>query len=143
VNTPPDDTGGERSPIASTVPGPNETLSDESEPAASPEPTPAETPCDARQKRLLSKAAYRARCSADNAFREAERQRVREWRRKHPDKARAQKRAARSANYHRAFGAIDSEGQGYPGADIVYDGVRYPCSPLARAYPRRFDADFP
>ena len=31
-----------------------------------------------------------------------------------------------AANYHRPFVAIDSEGQSYPGADIVYDGVRYP-----------------
>ena len=110
MNTPPDDTGGERSPIASTVPGLNETLSDESKAATSPKSTPAEAPCDARQKRLRSKAAYRARCSADSAFREAERQRVKEWRRSNPDKARVQKRAARSANYHRPFIPIDSEG---------------------------------
>ena len=64
----------------------------------------------------MSKAAYRARRSADDAFREAERQRVREWRRKHPDKARAQKTKARAANYHRPFVAIDTEGQNYPGA---------------------------
>ena len=49
--------------IASTVPGLNETLSDESKAATSPKSTPAEAPCDARQKRLRSKAAYRARCS--------------------------------------------------------------------------------
>ena len=60
MNTPPDHPGGERSPIASTVPGLNETLPDESEPAGSPESTPAEAPCEAHQKRLLSKAAYRA-----------------------------------------------------------------------------------
>ena len=126
MNTPPDDTGGERSPIASTVPDLSETLSDESKADASRESTANEIPRDARQKRLLSKAAYRARRFADSAFREAERQRVRVWRRKNPDKARAHKRAARSANYHRPFVAIDSEGQNYPGADIVYDGVRYP-----------------
>jgi len=125
LNNPPDDTGGERSPIVSTVPDPNETFSDESKPAASTE-TPAEATCGARQKRLRSKAAYRARRSADGGFRESERQRAKEWRRKYPDKARAQKRAARSANYHRPFVAIDSEGQDYPDADIVYDGVRYP-----------------
>ena len=101
MSTPPDHTGGERSPIASTVPGLNETLSDESKADASPESTPAEAPCDARQKRLLSKAAYRARRSANEGFREGERQRVKEWRRRNPDKARAQKRAARSADYHR------------------------------------------
>ena len=77
------------------------------------------------EKRLASKAAYRARRYADPAFRERERERVRKWRRESPDKARAQKRAARSANYHRPFVAIDSEGQNYPGEDIVYDGVRY------------------
>jgi hypothetical protein len=115
VNTPPGHLGGERSPIASTVPDLSETLADESE-----------NPRDARHKRLLSKAAYRARRFADSAFREAERQRVRVWRRKNPDKARAHKRAARSANYHRPFVAVDAEGQAYPGADIVYDGVRYP-----------------
>ena len=43
-----------------------------------------------------------------------------------PDKTRAQKQKARSANYHRPFVAIDSEGQNYPGDDIFYDGVRYP-----------------
>jgi hypothetical protein len=120
LNTPPDPSGGERSLIASTVPDPNETPSDENnKPAASSESTSAETACDARQKRLLSKAAYRARRSADDAFRESERQRAREWRRKYPDKTRAQKRAARSANYHRPFVAIDSEGQNYPGADSL------------------------
>jgi hypothetical protein len=75
---------------------------------------------------LLSKAAYRARCSLDPAFRESERQRARERRRKYPDEARAQKKKARAKNYHRPFVAIDAEGQNYPGADIVYDGVRYP-----------------
>ncbi len=78
-----------------------------------------------RQKRLLSKAAYRARRSAHDAFREKERERVKEWRLKNRDKTRAQKRKARSVNYHRPFVAIDSEGQNYPD-DIVYDGVRYP-----------------
>jgi hypothetical protein len=126
VNTSSDDTGGERSPIASTVPGLIETHSDESQPAASHESTPAETLCDARLKRLRSRAAYRSRRSDDDAFREAERHRVREWRRKHPEKAKAQKRKARSENYHRPFVAVDAEGQNHPGADIVYDGVRYP-----------------
>jgi hypothetical protein len=126
LNTPPDHPGGERSPIASTVPGLNETLPDESKPAASPESTPADVRCDARQKRLLSKAAYRARCSRDPTFRESECQRARERRRKYPDEARLQKKKARAKNYHRSFVAIDAEGQNYPGADVVYDGVRYP-----------------
>jgi hypothetical protein len=52
--------------------------------------------------------------------------RVREWRRKCPEKAKAQKRKARAENYHRPIISIDAEGQEYPGADIVYDGVRYP-----------------
>jgi hypothetical protein len=80
----------------------------------------------AHEKRLVSKAAYTARRSADPAFRENERQRAREWRRNHPDKAHAQKARARAANYHRPFVAIDSEGQNYPDDDILYDGVRYP-----------------
>jgi hypothetical protein len=126
VSTPPDHPGGERPPIAWTVPDLSEPLSDEAKADASHESTANEIPRDARQKRLLSKAAYRARRSADNAFRETERARVRGWRRKNPDKARAHKLAARSANYHRPFVAIDSEGQNYPGADIVHDGVRYP-----------------
>ena len=126
MNTPPDHPGGDRPPIASTVPGLNETLSDESQPAASHESTPAETVCDARQKRLASKAAYRARQSTDMDFREGERQRAKEWRRKYPNKARAQKAKARTANYHRPFVAVDAEGQNYLGADIVYDGVRHP-----------------
>jgi hypothetical protein len=79
----------------------------------------------AHEKRLASKAAYRARRSADNAFRESERERVKEWRQNNPDKRRAQKTKARAANYHRPFVAIDSEGQDYPGDDIVYDGVRH------------------
>jgi hypothetical protein len=78
------------------------------------------------EKRLASKAAYRARRSADPTFRESESQRVREWRRQNPDKARAQKTKARAANYNRPFVAIDSEGQDYPGDDIWYEGVRYP-----------------
>jgi hypothetical protein len=52
--------------------------------------------------------------------------RVREWHRKCPEKAKAQKRKARAENYHRPIISIDAEGQEYPGADIVYDGVRYP-----------------
>jgi hypothetical protein len=125
VNTSSDDTGGERSPIAWTVPDPNELRSDESSRNTAPH-TPTETVCDARKKRLASKAAYRARRSADGAFREAERQRARERRRKYPDEARAQKKKARAKNYHRPFVPVDAEGQGYPCADIVYDGVRYP-----------------
>ena len=78
------------------------------------------------EKRLASKVAYRARRSADPAFRESESERVSEWRRNNPDKARAQKAKARAANYHRPFVAIDTEGQNYPGGDIVYDGVRHP-----------------
>ena len=80
----------------------------------------------AHEKRLASKAAYTARRSADPAFRENERQRARKWRRNHPDKAHAQKARARAANYHRPFVAIDSEGQNYPGDDILYQGVRHP-----------------
>jgi hypothetical protein len=125
VNTSSDDTGGERSPIAWTVPDPNELRSDESSRNTAPH-TPTETVCNARKKRLASKAAYRARCSADCAYREAERERVREWRRKCPDKAKAQKKKARAENYHRPFVAIDSEGQNYSGADILYDRVHYP-----------------
>jgi hypothetical protein len=79
LNTPPDDMGGERSPIASTVPGLNETLSHEGKATSTLESAPAEVPPDPRQKRLLSKAGYRMRRFADSAFREAERQRVREW----------------------------------------------------------------
>ena len=52
--------------------------------------------------------------------------RVREWHRKCPEKAKAQKRKARAENYHRPIISIDAEGQEYPGADIVYDGVLYP-----------------
>jgi hypothetical protein len=47
-------------------------------------------------------------------FREGERQRAKEWRRKYPNKARAQKEKARTANYHRPFAAIDAEGQNLP-----------------------------
>ena len=75
---------------------------------------------------MASKAAYRARRSADDAFREKKRERVKEWRLNNRDKTRAQKQKARAVNYHRAFVAIDSEGQDYPDDDIVYDGVRHP-----------------
>jgi hypothetical protein len=126
VNTPPDHLGEERSPIAATVPSPIELQSDATTPAAGCDPLPIEPIWDSQQRRLRSKAAYRARRSDDDSFREAERQRAREWRRNHPEKARAQKRKARSENYHRPFVAIDSEGQNYLGADITYDGVRYP-----------------
>ena len=125
MNTSSDDTGAERSPIVWTVPDPNELRSDEGSRNTTPH-TPTETVCDAHKKRLASKAAYRARRSADGAFREAERQRARERRRKYPDEARAQKKKARAKNYHRPFVPIDAEGQGYPCADIVYDGVRHP-----------------
>ena len=124
MSTPPDDTGGERSPIASTVPSPIEPHS--AEPAATSQAPATDAALDARQKRLLSKAAYRARRSTDVAFRETERERAREWRRQRPDKVKAQKKKARAENYHRPFVAIDAEGQNYPGAEIVYDGVRYP-----------------
>ena len=126
MNTPSDDTGGERSPIASTVPTPTALQSDATRPVVGSDQLPTEPICDARQKRLRSKAAYRARRSDNDAFREAERHRVREWRRNRPDKVKAQKKKARAENYHRPFVAIDAEGQNYPGADIVYDGVRYP-----------------
>ncbi len=43
-----------------------------------------------------------------------------------PRQGKTQKKKARAENYHRPFVPIDSEGQNYPGADIVYDGVRYP-----------------
>ena len=127
MSTPPDHPGGERSPIASTVPGLNETLSDESQAAPRAESTPTETPL----RRATEAAGEQGRLSGRDVPLIAhsvrrERQRAREWRRKYPDKARAQKRKARSENYHRPFVAIDAEGQNYPGADIVYDGVRYP-----------------
>jgi hypothetical protein len=122
VSAPPDHPGG--SPIASTVPIPIESHS--AEPAVATHPPSTDAALDARQKRLLSKAGYRARRSADAAFREAERQRVGKWRRTCPDKAKAQKKKARAKNYHRPFVPVDAEGQGYPGADIIYDGVRYP-----------------
>jgi hypothetical protein len=125
LNTLPDHTGGERSPIALTVPG-----SDQTPAAAGPSPAPGapptETTEEARRKRLLSKAAHRARRSADPVFRQQERERVKKWRRESPEKTRAQKRKTRSANYHRPFVAIDSEGQNYPGDDILYDDVRHP-----------------
>ena len=124
MSTPPDHPGGERSPVASTVPIQIESHS--AEPAVATNPPSTDTAFDARQKRLRSKAAYRARRSADAAFRETERKRAREWRRKRPDKVKAQKKKARAENYHRPFVAIDAEGQNYPGADILYDGVRYP-----------------
>ena len=54
-----------------------------------------------------------------------ERGRVARWRATNPEKTRAQKQKARAASYNRPFVAIDSEGQNYPGADILYDGVRY------------------
>lgn len=86
---------------------------------------PTAIPGVARFKRLRSKTGYRARRSEDDAFLEGERARVAEWRADKPDQARAQKRKARAENYNRPFVAIDSEGQNYPGADLLYDGVRY------------------
>jgi hypothetical protein len=112
--------------MAATVPTPIELQSDATTPAVGSDPLPIEPICDPQRRRLRSKAAYRARRSDDDTFREAERQRAREWRRNHPEKTRAQKRKARSENYHRPFVAIDSEGQNYLGEDIPYDGVRYP-----------------
>ena len=125
MNSPPDHLGEERSPIAAAVLSPIELQSDATTPAVGSDLLPAEPNSDARQKRLRSKAAYRARRADNDAFREAERRRAREWRRNRPEKAKAQKRKARSANYNRPIVAIDSEGQNYLGADITYDGVRY------------------
>ena len=125
MHTPPDRPGGERSPIASTVPSQDQTPS-AAGPLSAPGAPPTDTSSEARRKRLLSKAAYWAGLYADPAFREQERERVKKWRRENPDKTRAQKRKARSANYHRPFVAINSEGQNYPDGDILYDGVRYP-----------------
>src|SRR5271166_2433080 len=99
------------------------TSADADLPSADGQSLPALSP---REKRLASKAAYRARRSADDAFREKERERVKAWRLQNRDKTRAQKQKARSVNYHRPFVAIDSEGQNYLGDDILYDGVRYP-----------------
>jgi hypothetical protein len=110
VSTPPDHAGGERSPIASTVPSPIELQATATRPAVGSDQLLTEPICDAPQKRLASKAGYRARRSADDAFRERERQRVKAWRQNCPDKAKAQKAKARSANYHRPFVGIDSEG---------------------------------
>jgi hypothetical protein len=78
-----------------------------------------------RLKRLASKRASRARKADDTAFRETERARVTAWRAANREKVRAQKQRARNANYNRPFVAIDSEGQNYPGDDIIRDGVRY------------------
>ena len=75
--------------------------------------------------RLRSKAASRARKVHDVAFREGERARVAAWRAGNREKVRAQKQKGRAANYNRPFVAIDSEGQNYPGDDIIRDGVRY------------------
>ena len=66
-----------------------------------------------------------ARVGQTSAFREGERARVAAWRAGNRDKVRAQKQKARAANYNRPFVAIDSEGQNYPGDDILMDGVRY------------------
>jgi hypothetical protein len=126
VSAPPDHLGGERYPIAATVPSPIELHSDATRPAVRSDQLPTEPICDARQKRLASKAAYRARHSLDPKFREGERQRTKKWRSECPEKARAQRKKAREENYHRPLVAIDAEGQNYPAADVVYDGVRYP-----------------
>lgn len=79
----------------------------------------------ARLNRLRNKAASRARKADDIVFRQAERARAAAWRTNNRAKVRAQKQKARAANYNRPFVAIDSEGQNYPGQDIVRDGVRY------------------
>jgi len=126
VSTPPEHPGGERSLIASTVPTPIESQSHYSKPAVGSVSLLIEPICDPRRKRLRSKAAYRARHSFDPEFRERERQRAKKWRRDRPDKVKAQKKKARTENYHRPFVAIDAEGQNYPGEDVVYDRVRYP-----------------
>ena len=82
---------------------------------------------DARQKRLLSKAAYRARRSADAAFREAERQRVKRMASQTPREGAKPKRKRRAQKTITVLSSRSiAEGQNYPGADIVYDGVRYP-----------------
>jgi hypothetical protein len=80
---------------------------------------------NARLKRLRSKAASRARKADDVEFRKNERARVAAWRAGNREKVRAQKQKARAASYNRPFVAIDSEGQNYPGDDIIRDGVRY------------------
>jgi hypothetical protein len=54
MNTPPDGPGGERSPIASTVPDPNESLSAQN-PAIEMGASPTEASGDARKKRLQGK----------------------------------------------------------------------------------------
>jgi hypothetical protein len=86
---------------------------------------PTAIPGVTRLKRLRSKTDYRSRRSGDNVFRDGERARVRQWRADKPDKVRDQRRKARAENYNKRFVAVDSEGQNYPGADILYDGVRY------------------
>lgn len=110
MNSPPDRLGEERSPIAPAVLNPVQLQSDATTPAVGSGQLPTEPNSDARQKRLRSKAAYRARRADDDAFREAERRRAREWRRNRPEKAKAQKRKARSENYNRPIVAINSEG---------------------------------
>jgi hypothetical protein len=87
---------------------------------------PAAIPGIGRLKKLRRQASYRARRSTEEDFREGERQRTAKWRGDNPGKVREQRYAVRLANYNRPFVAIDSEGQDYRGADIVYDGVRYP-----------------
>ena len=96
MNTPPDGPGRERPP--SPPPSPTRMSSSR---VRTPLPRigapRTEALGEARKKRLRRKAAYRARRSTDDAFREAERQRAREWRRNNPDKTRAQKtKSARS-----------------------------------------------
>jgi len=80
-----------------SAPGPSDLrpwLADSADEQPAPDP-------NARKKRLASKAAYRRRRSADDVFREKERERARERRRNNPDKVRAQKAKRRADNYFR------------------------------------------
>ena len=128
MSTPPDHLGGERSPIAATVPSPNRfTFGCDQASRSSLNQLRPKPICDARQKRLASKAAYRARHSLDpkiprGASAKGPKNGVANAPRRREPKG---KRRAKE-NYHRPLVAIDAEGQNYPGADVVYDGVRYP-----------------
>ena len=88
---------------------------------------PSVIPGIERLKKLRRKSSYRARRSADDSFREGERQRAASWRALNPGKVSERRRAARVANYNRAFVAIDSEGQDYKRDDQFDEKrVRYP-----------------
>ena len=128
MNTPPDHPGGERSPIASTVPSPNRDCSRmRTTPAVASDPladrdhsaTRDRSGCGARppigRDALLTTRFVRPNASGpENGVATTPRKR-------------GPKRERRAQqNYHRPFVAIEVEGQNYPGADIVYDGVRYP-----------------